>query len=161
VSEVRLTRDAWLLRPLEVLRDEGIQDVKVERLARDLGVTKGSFYWHFNDHGDVLQSILGYWVETHNDVIIKNRDFLKAKPADRLLSAITRVREEGLNRYELAMRAWADHDSNTDTVVRAVYEKHKALVRGFITRLGFRELDAEIRTRLTHCYLRWEPNFVF
>lgn len=156
--KLQLTRDAWLLRALEVLRNEGIQGVRVERLARDLGVTKGSFYWHFKDRDDLQRSILDYWTQQFNNVIVENRDFLEAEPAGGLLAAITRVREEGLDKYELAMRAWADHDSNTDTAIRAVYEKRTTFVRDFFTRLGFRGLDAEIRTRLTLCYLSWEPN---
>ncbi|MDC0936945.1 TetR/AcrR family transcriptional regulator [Pirellulales bacterium] len=157
-AEPRLNPEAWLGRALEVLREEGIQGVRVERVARDLGVTKGSFYWHFKDRPDLHRSILRYWTEQYNDVVVENREFLDTEPAKGLLAAITRVREEGLDKYELAMRAWADHDSEADEVVRAAYEKRSAFVRGFFTRLGFRGLDAEVRTRLTLCYLSWEPN---
>jgi AcrR family transcriptional regulator len=157
-KETRLSRDAWLGRALEVLREGGIQGVRVERLARDLKVTKGSFYWHFKDRNDLRRSILDYWTKQYNDVIVENREFLEAEPAEGLLAAITRVREEELDKYELAIRAWADHDSHADRVVRAAYEKRTAFVRGFFTRLGFRGLEAEIRTRLTLCYLSWEPH---
>lgn len=152
------SRDEWLQQSLEVLRDEGIQGVRIERLARDLGVTKGSFYWHFEDRDDLRRSILDYWVKQYNDVIVENREFLEAEPAEGLLAAIKRVREEGLHKYELAMRAWAEHDSNADRAVRAVYQERTTFVRAFFTRPGFRGPDAEIRTRLTLCYLSWEPN---
>ena len=158
LKKTTLDREAWLRRSLEVLRDEGIQGVRVERLARDLAVTKGSFYWHFQDRDDLRRSMLDYWSDQYNDVIIENRAFLRAEPAEGLLAAITRMREEELDKYELAMRAWADHDSEADKTVRAVYEKRTAFVRGFFTRLGFRGLDAEIRTRVMLCYLSWEPN---
>jgi len=157
-KETRLSRDAWLGRALEVLREEGIQGVRVERLARDLKVTKGSFYWHFKDREDLRRSILDYWTKQYNDVVVENREFLEAEPAEGLLAAIASVREQGLDKYELAIRAWADHDSDADMAVRAVYEKRTAFVRGFFTRLGFRGLRADIRTRLTLCYLSWEPN---
>ena len=146
-SEVRLSRDAWLRRALDVLRDEGVQGVRVERLARDLGVTKGSFYWHFKDRDALRRSILDYWTEQYNDVIVENREFLKAEPAEVLLAAIMRVREEGLDKYELAMRAWAAHDSNADVAVRAAYERRTIFVRGFFTRLGFRGLGARANHR--------------
>ena len=57
-SERQLNRNAWLEQALHVLREEGIQGVRIERLARDLGVTKGSFYWHFDNLDDLRQSIL-------------------------------------------------------------------------------------------------------
>ena len=157
-QETRLSRDAWLRRALDVLRSEGIQGVRVERLARDLDVTKGSFYWHFNNGDDLRRSILDFWTRQYNDVIIENREFLESEPAEGLLAAIMRVRENGLDKHELAMRAWADHDSIADKVVRVVHDRRKRFVGSFFSRLGFRGLDAEIRTRLTLCYMSWEPN---
>ena len=154
----RLSRDAWLRRALDVLRSEGIQGVRVERLARDLNVTKGSFYWHFEHGNDLRRSILDFWTRQYNDVIIENREFLESEPAEGLLAALMRVREDGLDQYELAMRAWADHDENADKVVRAVHDRRKRFVGSFFSRLGFRGLDAEIRTRLTLCYMSWEPS---
>ena len=156
--EPRLNRDAWLDRALDVLRDEGIQGVRVERLARDLGVTKGSFYWHFKNLDDLRQSILDYWKECYNDTIIENRDFLDAEPAAGLLAAVTKVREGGLDAYEIAFRSWADHDPRADEVVRSVYEKRTKFMRSFFTRLGFRGSEAEIRARIILCYLSWEPS---
>ena len=157
-SEPRLSRDAWLRRALEVLRDEGVQGVRIERLARDLGVTKGSFYWHFKDRGDLRRSMLDYWTEKYNDVIVQHPEYQDAEPAAGLLAAVRRVRAEGLDHYELAMRAWAAHDEEAAAAVRAAYEKRTTFVRGFFTRLGFRGLAAEIRTRLALCYLSWEPS---
>jgi len=156
--EPQLSRDSWLRHGLEVLRDEGIQGVRVERLARDLGVTKGSFYWHFTDRDDLWQNMLDYWSRMYTGVIVDNREFRKFDPAQGLLVAMTKVRAEGLDTYELAMRAWADHDPKIDAAVREVYAQRTAFVMGFFTRLGFRGIDAEVRTRLTLCYMSWELN---
>lgn len=153
-----LDRESWLEQALSILREEGIQGVRVERLARDLGVTKGSFYWHFKNRDDLQQSILNYWVDQYNDVVIENRDLLQEEPAQGLLTLMTRVRADGLDKYETAMRAWADHDEMAKSVVNTVDDKRKKLVKGFFSRMGFRGLDAEVRTRLTLCYLSWEPN---
>jgi AcrR family transcriptional regulator len=153
-----LSRESWLEHSLEILREEGIQGVRVERLARDLGVTKGSFYWHFTDRNDLFESMLEYWIHQYNDVVTKNPQFLEGDPAVGLLAAMAKVRHEGLDQYELAMRAWADHDSQAHEAVQNVYQHRMKFIRGFFTRIGFRGLDAEIRTRLTLCYLSWEPN---
>jgi AcrR family transcriptional regulator len=55
----RLSTQDWTTRALELLVDEGVGAVKVARMCRELGVTKGSFYWHFDDLVRFLASELG------------------------------------------------------------------------------------------------------
>ena len=57
----RVSKAEWLAQSLEVLAAEGVQGVRVERLARDLGIAKAGFYWHFRDRRDLMQSLLDYW----------------------------------------------------------------------------------------------------
>ncbi len=64
-TDTRLTRDDWLRAARLALLHAGPEAVAVEPLARDLRVTKGSFYWHFRDRGDLLETLLAEWeVET-------------------------------------------------------------------------------------------------
>lgn len=127
VAESRLDRDAWLERSLEVLRDEGIVGVRVERLARDLGVTKGIFYWHFDDRDDLFASLLGFWTQHYNDVIVHEPSFANDDPARALLDVMVMVRDHDLGRYELAMRSWTDHDERARNAVHKVYRKRRVL----------------------------------
>ena len=82
-----------------------------------------------------------YWIEQYNDVVTMNPQFLEDDPAAGLLAAMTKVREEGLDHYELAMRAWADRDPLVSEAVRNVYEQRTKFIRGFFNRLGFRGLE--------------------
>ena len=66
VQSQRLNRGAWLREALEVLRESGIDHVKVEPLAKRLGVTKGSFYWHFKDRADLLRALPEHWAKSQN-----------------------------------------------------------------------------------------------
>ena len=157
-SEPRLSRATWLQQSLEVLRDEGIQGVKINRLASDLGVTKGSFYWHFKDLADLRQALLEYWFQNFNESLHETREFLEGDPAEGLLAAMTKVREVGLDRYELAMRAWAEHDAKVKKVVIDAYKSRIEFIGGFYRRMGFRGKDVDIRVRLLLCYMSWEPN---
>ena len=157
-ADTRLSRDSWLEHALEILRDEGIQGVRIDRMARDLGVTKGSFYWHFENLDDLRTSILEHWAQKYSDVISENPEYLQTDPQAGLLAATTRVRKEGLDAFEVAMRNWADHDPVADAAVGAVYERRTKFVRSFFTRLGFRGMDAEMRTHTTLCYMSWEPS---
>jgi AcrR family transcriptional regulator len=65
----RLDRYDWLIQGIETLRNSGIDAVRVEPMARLLGVTKGSFYWHFKDRGEFLDGLLEYWETEMTDKI--------------------------------------------------------------------------------------------
>ena len=127
VAESRLDRDAWLERSLEVLRDEGIFGVCVERLARDFGETKGSFYRHFDDRDDLFASLLGFWPQQYSEVVVHETSFANDDPARALLDVMVMVRDHDLGRYELAMRSWADHDERARNAVHEVYRKGRVL----------------------------------
>ena len=57
----------WLGAGLEALRKGGVSEVRVERLAAALGITKGSFYWHFRDRGELLEAVLEHWAREMTD----------------------------------------------------------------------------------------------
>lgn len=59
--EVPLTRDDWAEAGLRALGESGLQGVAVEPLAKALGATKGSFYWHFRDRRELLEAVLDAW----------------------------------------------------------------------------------------------------
>ena len=66
----QLQRFDWLQIALEVFIAEGIEAVRVTRLAEELGVTRGSFYWHFNNRNDLIEALVTYWREKNTHVII-------------------------------------------------------------------------------------------
>ena len=57
----RLTRDNWLDEAFKAVVAGGFENVKVLAIAEKLGVTRGSFYWHFSDHADLIDSLLMRW----------------------------------------------------------------------------------------------------
>jgi AcrR family transcriptional regulator len=59
----RLGREDWLRAGRRALIRSGSDGVRIERLARDLKVTKGSFYWHFKDRDELLEVLLREWEE--------------------------------------------------------------------------------------------------
>ena len=63
-------RNVWLRKALDVLFSHGISQVKVEILARELSVTKGSFYWHFRDRAALHSAMLEHWEQIATDHII-------------------------------------------------------------------------------------------
>ena len=93
----RLSREDWLAAALEVLHGEGIAKVSIVRIARDLGVTSGSFYWHFKDRNDLLQGLLDFWVRSQTEAIFETVNQFKGTASERLfeLMEILTLGEQG------------------------------------------------------------------
>jgi len=93
----QLGREDWVLAGLHALARDGEDGLRVEPMARDLGVTKGSFYWHFRDRAGWRQAVLSWW---------EHRAFADlAKGAARPLAA-----EPDRAALERAIRLWARRD---------------------------------------------------
>lgn len=78
-----LTPDDWLRAGVVALRGGGVDAVRVEVLARALGVSKGSFYWHFRDRRALLDALFALW-EAETDQLIRDAG-TRPTPADRLV----------------------------------------------------------------------------
>lgn len=65
-----LSTEDWADAALDAVADGGIDAVAVERIARTLGVTKGSFYWHFNSRGALLEAALDRWERQQTEDVI-------------------------------------------------------------------------------------------
>ena len=89
-ERVRLSADDWVAAALDTLITDGIGAVKVLPLAKKLGVTRGSFYWHFENHEALLTRLLEVWEDTNSGSIIR---------AATLEGSI-------VNRYVALMRCW-------------------------------------------------------
>ena len=68
----RVSKAEWLQTALNLLDEEGVEAIRVERLARELGISKSGFYWHFKDRDDLRSQILDYWVHEFNEVVTAN-----------------------------------------------------------------------------------------
>ncbi|EJD6669522.1 TetR/AcrR family transcriptional regulator [Providencia rettgeri] len=66
----KLTRTSWINAGFNILDNEGYTRCSVERVARKLDVTRGSFYHHFNDREDFIRSMLSCWVVEYTDKIL-------------------------------------------------------------------------------------------
>ena len=82
-------REDWFAQGVRALREGGVEAVRVEPLARSLGVTKGSFYWHFADRPALLEALLALWERETAEVVTEAAR--AATPAQRLVSAINGV----------------------------------------------------------------------
>ena len=152
----RISKSDWLERALEVLSAEGVQGIRVERLARDLKISKSGFYWHFADRVDLLRQLLDYWAYEFTKVVTQNQELLKVSPKVRLNQIASLLRNHNLTKYELSIRAWAAHDPKVAEVVAQVYRQRMDYIREVFEQLGFSGDELEMRTALYICYHGWE-----
>jgi AcrR family transcriptional regulator len=110
----RLTRDDWLDEAFKAVVDGGFDNVKVLSLAEKLKVTRGSFYWHFTDHADLIGSLLMRWklAQLDLDAKLKSQQSGDAlKDLDFVVdAAFLQAGSELENlRFEQHMRAFSHH----------------------------------------------------
>jgi AcrR family transcriptional regulator len=150
-------RAHWLVAGLESLRRDGVAGVRVERLAADLGITKGSFYWHFRDRDELLEALLEHWSHEMTDVEFERIQAMKARLPGRLLALAVDVLEKGMGRYDPAIRAWARTDRRVAAAVAQVDRRRVRALAGFFGQGGFGSAQARTRARLFYTFLLGEP----
>ena len=152
-SGEHLSREAWILQALEVMDRDGIHGVKISGLAASLGVTKGSFYWHFESREDLLAGILAYWADSLVARIDAEVDLQPDDPSEELMWILKRVASGELNKHDPALRTWAVFDQVAQEAVRRVDKDRLEYKRDLFLRMGFEECEADLRSRLSYYYV--------
>jgi AcrR family transcriptional regulator len=152
-----LVRAQWLDAGLEALRKGGVGAVRVERLAGDVGVTKGSFYHHFRDRGALLEEVLEYWAREMTDAEFERIQTLRGGLAPRLVALAEDVLEKGMGRYDPAVRAWAREDRKVAAAVAQVDRRRIKALAALFEEGGFTAAEARVRARTFYTFLLGEP----
>jgi len=110
-APTRTPRTSWIDEGLRALAAGGPEAVRIEPLAQKLGVTKGGFYWHYDDRRALLEEMLDTWERAGVDEVIERVEGGggDARAKLRRLSAIAGSSGEAL-RIDLAVRDWARRD---------------------------------------------------
>jgi len=155
-----MNREEWLMAALEEVAKKGGAKLRIDKLVDGLGVTKGSFYWHFKDREDFVQSLVAFWAEHTTGQVMERTDQVQGDARERLWSVMQIIFTEGLDKYELPMRAWAAEEPQVAPIMREVEVGRLAYVRNLFAEMGFQGQDLEMRTRLFICYACGEHVFL-
>jgi len=153
----RLDRQDWSTAAWESFVSGGIGAVTVNDLARQLEVSRGSFYHHFTDRDDLLQELLRYWEDKYTIQVREDVRALRLDPSDTLLALARIIRHRGASRYDVRVRAWALEDLSVRDLIRRVDEERLEFIRSQFAALGFDDMEAESRARLYLYYEMAEP----
>ncbi|HAY26427.1 MAG TPA: TetR family transcriptional regulator [Candidatus Accumulibacter sp.] len=151
-----LGRNEWIQAAIDNLAEQGVNGMRVEVLAKSFGVTKGSFYWHFKDRGDLVEAVLQVWRDGRIRDIEKQTVATPGTEEQQLLHLIdiysaTRNRK-GMS-IELAVREWARRDAQAAAVVAEVDTWRLEATRKLFVALGSSEEVAKSRSLLLYAYV--------
>ncbi len=149
-------RDTWLRAAIQTLADSGVDGVKVETLARQLGVTKGSFYWHFKDRRALLDAVLENWREGRIADITQRTQCPPGGEIAQLhhvIETYSLARNRRGMRIELAVRDWARHDAHAKTVIDAVDAVRLDRAGALFLAAGLDADEAASRSLLLYAYV--------
>jgi len=155
-EQARRKKIDWLRAALAAVEADGIEGVRVERLARTLNVAKSGFYWHFKDRAELYDELLELWEEESTAAVTSSAELAVLEPAERLLQAAHLIFEKDLGRLDLPFWAWARSSPEVRERVRRVYEVRFSWIRKSFRELGFKGADLEMRVRLFLIYHSWE-----
>ena len=149
----RASRKDWLIQGLESLRLYGLRGLGAEPLAKFIGVSKGSFYNHFKDRQDLLESLLEMWENEVTANVINRIARVPGGPKKRLIAMHEYVLRDKFDKYDPSMRAWASHDEAAAEVVRRVDKERLSFIKSLFEESGFSTREAEMRARVMYYYM--------
>jgi AcrR family transcriptional regulator len=147
MSDQLSARD-WLDQGLKALASRGFTALKAEPLAKAMGVSRGSFYWHFADIGAFHAAILARWHEVAAEQIIANVE-AASKDENPLALLLRRVFGERLM-LERAVRTWASVDPAARAAVQAIDRRRLSYVEGLLAQSGLLAEIARARAQILY-----------
>jgi len=150
-APTRTPRTTWIREGLRALGVGGPDAVRIEKLAQALGVTKGGFYWHFEDRPALLEEMLDAWERVMIDEVIER---LEGEGGDaraklrRLFALGSSSEARGLLKADLAVRDWSRRDKMAAERLRRVDNRRMEYMRSLFAELCPDEDEVEVRCML-------------
>lgn len=143
-----LSEKDWVDAATEILIEENVRGIRIDTLCKKLGVTKGSFYWHFQSRGDLLKAILASWRRRMTLNIIQNLSNTAENSRARLHQLIAlprRSRSPAFAQIEQSIRDWSRRVEQVEEAVTEVDHIRFEYFYQLFHELGFDEKEARLR----------------
>ncbi|MFW0784660.1 TetR/AcrR family transcriptional regulator [Gordonia sp. CPCC 206044] len=141
----RLNVDDWLDAAMQLLISEGVGAIKIARLCERLGVTKGSFYWHFNDIAALMSALAAHCREVEDSARQMLGELSSLPPVERIESMVALASDPRRTTVESAVRTWAETDESMAAAVTALDEQIFSVTEQAMLDLGFDAREAHAR----------------
>lgn len=154
----KLDTNAWIEAALDLLAAQGIDGVRVEPLAKQLHVTKGSFYWHFRDRDALLEAMLARW---RRQATLQNIERIEQthEPAPVRLKRLMDLpfhgaRADRAAHIELSIRLWGRRDDRARSALEEVDQLRLHYIGQLLEQCGVPAEESRARAILVYCYMR-------
>ncbi|MEO0390244.1 MAG: TetR/AcrR family transcriptional regulator [Pseudomonadota bacterium] len=151
-GNIKVTRADWLNLARDVLVNDGVAQIKILQLSAQLGVSRSSFYWYFENRADLLRALLAEW-EARNTTTIRTEC---ARPARNISHAVCNffrcfvhpdLFDQGL---DFAVREWARRDGAVRAQIDAADAARLQALTDMYAAHGFSDYDADARARVVY-----------
>ncbi len=146
-----LQRFDWLQKALDIFVAEGIDAVRITRLAQELGVTRGSFYWHFENRKDLIEALVNYWKDKNTAAITESIHRVTSLE-DGIFNFFETCIDAALfdPRLDLALREWARRSASVRALLDSEDEARIKSLCDFFIHFGYEMPHALIRARILY-----------
>ncbi len=143
----QLSANDWIAHGLRALAKDGFTSLKAEPLAKAMGVSRGSFYWHFADLGAFHDAVLKRWRKIAAERIIAD---VEADSAGEPLRALLRRTFGAKLDLERAVRNWAAFEPAAHAAVRAIDRRRLDYIEGLLEKRGLSSATAQARAQILY-----------
>lgn len=152
-----LTREDWIQAACRKLIKESIDTVRVDVLAKELNITRGSFYYHFKSRQELLESLLTHWRVQATENIIHQLGNPSYSPEQRLEHLLNlpfhgQTASEAAD-LELAIRAWARRNESAQQVIEEVDSLRLKYIESLLRQVGYDSQSAGDVAVVIYAYL--------
>ena len=151
-----LSREEWLDKALDVVSRVGGAKLRIGNLVKEVGVTKGSFYWHFKNRDDFVCSLIDYWHEHYTLTVSDYLDDYEGSPREKLRKLMEMVFVEQLTRHDLAIRSWVIAEPKLRVLVKRTDDHRLNYLRMLFRGIGFDKDGADLRAHVFLGEASWE-----
>jgi len=153
-----LTPEDWIRAAFKLLTSTGPKAIRVDYLCRELGVTKGSFYWHFTDLAGLKAAMVEHWRRVATRDVISSMTSPELSPRQLFIRLFENIlssteRDYGGPMTEVAVRHWAAGDEEVETVVRDADTERLAFLTLQMRGAGLMGPEARSRASLIYATL--------
>jgi AcrR family transcriptional regulator len=151
-----VSKQQWLEAGLDALSRFPATEVRVDSLAKALGIARAGFYWHFRNRENYIAQLLEHWLDRVTEAITENPDILAMEPKARLIHTAELIHDNGLARAEPSIMLLAARDNAAAKVVKRANKLRLEYVSKTLEELGFEGNDLAMRAMLFIAYHSWE-----
>ncbi|MDH5682119.1 MAG: TetR/AcrR family transcriptional regulator [Spirochaetota bacterium] len=156
MAKSKVTKEMWLNMGLKTFAEGGMNAINVEKMARSLGCSKGSFYWYFENRGEFVNEMLQHWVRIGTEEYIESSGTENSPEAqlERLLLDVFKSKEG--RDFMFHLRHYSQNDKEIARILKETEDRRILYIVKILQNCGLKENLARDKAELAyHYYLGW------